>query len=95
MKALLYTDDPWCPSGVIGLFETEEQKQIILKGYEESIKQRQTEYLKTVKFPGWWQSQEWATREEAFKATIGKTIEQEVALLKEIEIPIGTYGEYY
>ncbi len=52
MKALLFTDDPWCPSGVIGLFETEEQKQSILTQYENNIRGRHLEYLNTVKFPG-------------------------------------------
>lgn len=33
MKALIYTSDPWEPSGVIGLFETEEQKQNILEAF--------------------------------------------------------------
>ncbi len=95
MKALLFTNDPYEPSGVIGLFETEEQKQTILAQYENNIRERHLKYLNTVKFPGWWATQLWKTREEAYNATIEKEVEQEITALKEIEIPIGVYGEYY
>lgn len=95
MKALLYTNDPYEPSGVIGLYETEEQKQTILEGYKKSIENYQKEHLSTVKFPGWWKDRVWGTREEAYNTTIEEKVKQEVMALREIEIPIGVYGEYY
>lgn len=95
MKALLFTDDPWCPSGVIGLFETEEQKQSIIKEYGNSIRQRHQERLNTVKFPGWWATQVWENKEEAYNATVEIEVQKELYALKEIDIPIGVYGEYY
>ncbi len=95
MKALLYTSDPYEPSGVIGLFETEEQKQAILNGYEKSIQDWHKSHLKTIKFPGWYYPQQWNTFEECYNGTIDALIEREVKSLKEIEIPVGIYGEYY
>jgi hypothetical protein len=40
LKALLYTSDPYEPSGVIGLFETEEQKQNIVGQYKKDTLER-------------------------------------------------------
>lgn len=70
MKALLYTSDPYEPSGVIGIYETEEQKQEIIKGYEEDFRKAYPEF-----------SEEY--------------VKQEIEELREIEIPIGVYGQYY
>lgn len=70
MKALLYTSDPYEPSGVIGLYETEEQKQEIIKGYKEYLKIEYSYLTET-------------------------QIDTDVAVLKEIEIPVGIFGQYY
>lgn len=84
MKALLMTSDPYEPSGVIGLFETEEQRLAIIEGFKESHRQYCLESNK-VAWRGMVQSPE----------DIEKYAERRAAELKEIDIPIGVYGEYY
>jgi hypothetical protein len=70
VRALLYTSDPYEPSGVIGLFETEEQKQAILQGYVAYMRREFSWYADRPDTDITWE-------------------------LREIEIPIGVYGEYY
>lgn len=95
MKALLYTSDPYEPSGVIGLYETEEQKQTILEEYGEVLDRAHKERLKTVKFPGYYAGYTYQTREEAYEKTVREYVDDDIQALKEIEIPIGVYGEYF
>lgn len=87
MKALLYTSDPYEPSGVIGLFETEEQKQAIIQGY-----------IKTLRNDCRWEMDwhKWQTATPEEKAADHQLrIKHEVGALQEIEIPVGVYGQYY
>lgn len=51
MKALLYTSDPYEPSGVIGLFETEEQKEKIISDYLAQSKYYMREDLREIDIP--------------------------------------------
>lgn len=89
MKALLYTSDPYEPSGVIGLFETEQQKQDILQQYTE----QQTKKILNPLNPTY------NGMKEALKSEITQnslnSIKQDILSFTEIEIPIGIYGEYY
>lgn len=79
MKALLYTSDPYEPYGVIGLFETDEQKAAIIAGYEASIR------------ADWKRLEAHGT----FCDDIESVVQADIEDLKEIEIPIGVFGIYY
>lgn len=89
MKALLYTSDPYEPSGVIGLFETEKQKQNILlqhrKEWEETDLpnyKRENNYYKNLPL-----IERLRKAEEDYLFIVHS--------LQEIEIPIGEYGQYF
>lgn len=90
MKALLYTSDPYEPSGVIGLFETEEQRQTILKGFRERFLEDRQKNQWT-----WPKDAESQERLRQYLADGPKQAEEEIKRLTEIEIPIGVYGEFY
>jgi hypothetical protein len=90
-KALLVTSDPYEPSGVIGLFDTDEQKQAILTGYREQLKMEEDRFLES------WTSrdQEDEDRKQRYIKDSPKHIERWVAALTEIEIPMGVFGNFY
>lgn len=90
MKALLYTSDPYEPSGVIGLFETEEQKQAIISGYRaEMIRTRKKDYT-TEDSSGFYN---WLPLEQRLKK-FEEEVESDIANWEEVEIPVGVYGPY-
>lgn len=95
MKALLYTSDPYEPSGVVGLFENEEQKKAILLGYRRELIRRYVRGLQTVRFPSYYAGVLYQTRKEAFFRSIEQHLQEQLNALKEIEIPIGEYGQYF
>ena len=79
MKALLYTSDPYAPRGVIGLFETEKQKQNIIKGY---IQAQKSDYRQSY-------------MNHISQEKVMEHITYNIKTFTEINIPIGIYGEYY
>jgi hypothetical protein len=88
MRALLYTSDPYEPSGVVGLYETEEQRQNILEQYAATVRKRRQEHLKGP----------WRGNDDYRKTLLPKLeqhVQEEVDQLKDIEIPVGVYGEFY
>jgi len=89
MKALLYTSDPYEPSGVIGLFENDEQKQNILRQHKEEwnrteLPQYQKENCFYSQFP---LEERLLLAAEDYLRTLNN--------LEEIDIPIGQYGNYF
>lgn len=88
MKALLYTSDPYEPSGVIGLFETEQEKQVILQGFKDKVQRRRAQFVTSMFQATEAQKNHYLNQNPLY-------IQQEVDSLTEIEIPIGVYGEYY
>ena len=81
-------------SGVVGLFETPEQRRQILIG----LRIKETANWKEsypIKMPfGWKKGEEIAWFKVRLDALIQRTTESGVGL-KEINIPIGVYGEYF
>lgn len=88
MKALLITNDPYEPSGVIGIYDTEEQKQAVIAGWKAA---ETAAWAKSYRIrPPHWDVEEWEKRKQ--EALIFRLNIRE---LTEVEIPIGVYGQYY
>jgi hypothetical protein len=86
MKALLITSEP---SGVIGIYETEEQKKAIIAEWIAEETERWEEYFKIR--PPHWTPEKW----EVFKRESLASRTDIKNELTEIEIPVGVYGRYY
>ena len=89
MKALLYISDPYEPAGVIGLFETEKQKQNILL-------QHRKEWEET-DFPNYKKEDNFCQNLPLIER-LRKAEEDYLFIvhsLQEIEIPVGEYGQYF
>jgi hypothetical protein len=89
MRALLFTCDPYEPSGVVGLYETKEQKATILRQHREHWEKYELPKYQQEDYHYRWLplTERLQKAEESYSGIVDELIE--------IEIPIGVYGCYY